>query len=299
MPDRWPDLHVLELLIAIAERGSLSAAARAVGIAQPNATRAISKLERSFGIRLVERQSRGSVLTEDGATVAEWVRVVLDAATRLKIATEALRNDRQSLITISASMTVAECLIPTWLTEFRRLHSGIAIKLHVYNSEDVFDAVESSACDVGFVESPGVRANVISMPVDHDRLVVVVSGSHPWARRNRPVTAAELAATRLVVREAGSGTRGTLDLALDGLVQAPPLLELDSNAAVMISVEAGAGPAVLSELVVRSKVRSGELVVVPVEGVQLQRTIRAVWNRSTELNLRAEDLVRIARRPAA
>jgi DNA-binding transcriptional LysR family regulator len=296
MSERWPDLTVLELLVAVSEHGSLSAAARSTGMAQPNATRALARFERASGLRLLDRTPRGSQLTSDGAMVVDWARDVLDSARRMRVATDALRGERRSHLTIAASMTVAEALMPSWLAELRRRHPSLEIRLLVQNSEEVFDLVMDAACDVGFVESPGVRRGLRSTMVARDRLAVVVSPSHTWARRTRPVSGAELARTPLVVREPGSGTRTTLEAALAGFEPVPPTLELGSNAAVRVSVAAGAGPAVLSELVVGPPIRSGELVEVPTSGIPLERTMRAVWHGQGPVHGAAGDLVLIARR---
>jgi Transcriptional regulator len=296
MPERWPDLAVLELLLAVSERGSLSAAARAVEMAQPNASRAIARLERSLGIRLIERSPSGSRLTSDGAVVADWARSVLDSADELRVGVAALRVEHHSHLTVAASMTVAEHLMPAWLAELRRGHPALDIRLRVHNSGEVFDLVAAGTCEVGFVEGPRIPPALQGTAVARDRLVVVVAPSHPWARRRRPVTAEELARTPLVVREPGSGTRITLDEALAGLETAQPTLELNSNAAVRVSVAAGAGPAVLSELAVASSLRTGELVAVPTEGIRLARTMRAVWSGRGPINGAGGDLVLIARR---
>jgi len=160
----------------------------------------------------------------------------------------------------------------------------------------VFDDVTEGSCDVGFVESPTVPRGLHSIAVARDRLVVVVDPNHPWARRRRPLTIAELAATPLVVREPGSGTRTTLDLALHEYDRAAPLLELGSGAAVRTSVLGGVGPAVLSTLAVSNQVASGELRVVEVDGLDLDRTLRAVWRPPRQLEGPAGDLVRLVRR---
>nr|WP_269451985.1 LysR substrate-binding domain-containing protein [Tessaracoccus coleopterorum] len=81
----------------------------------------------------------------------------------------------------------------------------------------------------------------------------------------------------MIVRETGSGTRLTLDDALRAWDPVSPALELGSNAAVMAGARVGGEPAVLSELAVASSVMRGELVVVPVTGLTLDRELRAVW----------------------
>ncbi|MGX5696009.1 LysR family transcriptional regulator [Agromyces soli] len=296
----WPDLAVLELLVAIAEHGGLGAAARAVGMAQPNASRAVARLEGELGLDLVTRHPRGSRLTPEGAAVADWARRVLDEARELMTASAALRADRATHLDVAASLTVAEYLAPAWLARLRRARPELEVQLRVANSTEVFALVSSGACELGFVETPEVPKGLRSVTVATDRLVVVVAPDHPWARRRRPPSPAELAATPLVVREGGSGTRATLANALVGLgidasELASPSLELGSNAAVRASVAAGAGPAVLSELAVSAWIAHGELVEVPIEGLGLQRRLRAVRRTGTTPSEAAAELVAIAR----
>jgi DNA-binding transcriptional LysR family regulator len=298
MTDAWPDLAVMQLLVGVDERGSLGAAARAIGMAQPNASRSMARLERQLGISLIQRSPSGSTLTTEGKVIVHWAREVLASAENLLVGAQALRREQRSHLTVGASMTVAEYLVPLWLGEFRRQLPDVQVHLEVHNSSEVLDRISAGSCQVGFVESPRIPSSLHSLVVASDRLVVVVDPSHPWARRRKPLRAAELAATPLIVREPGSGTRTTLDTMLRGHEVAPPLLELGSNSAVTISVRAGVAPAVLSTLAVDSGVRSGTLREVPVDGLDLSRRLRAVWRAPRRLASPAADLVNIARRAA-
>ncbi|MFD1814852.1 LysR family transcriptional regulator [Rhodococcus gannanensis] len=292
----WPDLDVLELLVGVDDHGSLSAAARIAGMAQPNASRAIKRLEAQVGTPLLQRKPTGSTLTPEGTVLAHWSRRVLGEAGQLLDVAAGMREKRAAELTVGASMTVAEHLMPAWLGRFRRTVPAVTIHLQVRNSMQVCEDVTAGACDVGFVESPTVPRGLHSVAVAHDRLVVVVDPGHPWARRRRPLSIAELAATPLVVREPGSGTRTTLDVALHEYDRAAPLLELGSGAAVRTSVLSGVGPAVLSTLAVSAQVDSGELRVVEVDGLHLDRTLRAVWRPPRQLEGPGGDLVRLVRR---
>lgn len=291
MTDR-PDLAALDLLVGIDDHGGLGAAARSAGIAQPNATRMLRRLEKQLGAVLVRRGRTGSVLTPEGTVVAHWAREALADIDRMLDAAAALRVDHHPGLVVAASMTVAEHLIPRWLGEFRAFHSDVQIQLQVHNSVQVCDAVAAGECDVGFVEGPSVPDGLYSVPVARDRLVVVVPPDHPWARKRRPLTVTELAATPLVVREVGSGTRRTLDLALQEYERPAPLLELGSSAAVRTSVLGGVGPAVLSTLAVAEDLESGRLRAVEVEGLDLARVLRAVWRPPRALAGPAGELVR-------
>ncbi|CAM2773397.1 LysR family transcriptional regulator [Prescottella defluvii] len=295
MPLHPLDYTALELLVGVDDLGSLSAASKFVGMAQPNASRGIRRLERQFGVALIHRRPTGSVLTSGGVVVAHWARKIMADTHKLLEVVDSLKEERSRGLTVSASMTIAEHLIPVWLGNFRESHPDLAIHLQVQNSHRVFEQIDDGSCELGFVESPSIPRHLESTPVARDRLVVVVHPGHPWARRRRPVTAAELALTPLIVREPGSGTRTTLDVALEGHPGAPPMLELGSSGAIRSSVLAGVGPAVLSTLAVAEHVTSGDLLVVDVEGLDLTRTLHAVWSAQGPLHSAAEELVRLAR----
>lgn len=296
MTSTWPDLAIFELLVAVGEKGSLSAAARELGMAQPNASRALARLERQLGIPLLNRTPSGSTLTRHGQLVEHWARDALDATSKLLVGAQSLRSERSAEFVVAASMTIAEHLAPAWMSEFLRRHPETRLHLQIQNSHDVIEQLLAGTLELGFIESPSVPAGIHSAVVAYDDLVVVVDPGHPWTRKRRPLTAAELAATPLIVREAGSGTRTTLDRLLEGFDPVPPLMELSSASAVRVSVASGAGPAVMSLLAVDSAVRAGDLVIVDVPGLDLRRTLRAVWRSPAHLTGPAHELVEIARR---
>jgi DNA-binding transcriptional LysR family regulator len=284
---RMPHLAEFEVLVAIAETGSLGAAARALGLTQQAASARLASMEAQTGVKLAVRTPRGSQLTAAGVVVAEWAHQLLDVATHVDAGLASLRSEARSRIAISASQTVAEQLLPRWLVSLQAAaaRSGTTmpeVTLTATNSDHAIADVRSGDADVGFIESPRVPSGVRSRVVARDELVVVVATGHPWARRTRPVTAAELARTRLICREAGSGTRDSLDAALRlaGYAadqQVSPLLELSSAAAIRAAVVAGSAPTVMSRLAVADDLALGRLREVATSGLDLRRALRAIW----------------------
>ncbi|CAL9284528.1 MULTISPECIES: LysR family transcriptional regulator [unclassified Streptomyces] len=293
---RVPDLGALELLLAVARHGSLGRAAREVGITQPAASGRIRSMERQLGVALVDRSPRGSRLTDAGALVTDWARRIVEAAEAFDAGAQALRDRRDSRLRVAASMTIAEYLLPGWLIALRAERPDTAVSLQAGNSAAVAALLLAGEADLGYVEGLAVPEGLDGVVVARDRLVVVVAPSHRWARRRAPVTPAELAGTPLVLREYGSGTRQVLDSALaahGGL--AAPLMELASTTAVKAAAVSGAGPAVLSELVVSEELASRRLAEVPVEGVELRRALRAVWPTGPRPTGPARDLLTLSR----
>ncbi|MFI5668863.1 LysR family transcriptional regulator [Streptomyces sp. NPDC051704] len=293
---RVPDLGALELLLAVARIGSLSGAAKRMGITQPAASSRIRAMETRLGVALVDRSPRGSTLTAEGALVTDWARRVVEAAEAFDAGAQALRGRRDSRLRVAASMTIAEYLLPGWLIALRGQRPGTAVSLHAGNSAVVAERVLAHEADLGFVEGLSVPEGLDSAVIAQDRLVVAVAPGHAWARRTRGVAAAELAATPLILREWGSGTRQVLDAALaqsGGL--AAPLLELASTTAVKAAALSGAGPCVLSELALGEELAARRLVEVPVTGAALGRALRAVWPVGNRPAGPARDLLSLTR----
>ena len=285
----------MRLLIATAESGSVSAAAAQLGLAQPNASRALRGLERDLGLPLLLRTPRGSTVTTEGQVVVNWARGVVDAYESLVDGIAALRHRRSGQVSVSASMTVAEYLVPLWLGRLRQVHPGVQVSLQVANSHDVCVAVNAGVVDLGFVESMTLPARIGHRLLGRDELTVVVSPDHPWTRRRRPLTTDDLAATPLLVREPGSGTRESFDQLLSAATDTDPVApaqELGSNAAIKVAAVAGMAPAVLSRLAVRDLVDAGRLVEIPVADLDLHRPLHAVW--ATTPRGACADLLRIA-----
>jgi DNA-binding transcriptional LysR family regulator len=299
LPPSCPDLASLDLFLSVVRLGSLSRAATAHRMTQPSASQRIRQLERQVGVQILDRTPNGSTPTAAGAVLAGWADVVVAAAAELAAGVEALGAPADGRLTVAASLTVAECLLPGWLGALHQAEPTTRVELEVTNSATVMERVADGRADLGFIESPGRTAGLSSRHIGQDELVVVASADHPWARRRgRAVSAATLAATPLVVRERGSGTRDALAeaFAAAALVQADPILELGSATAVKAAAAAGAGPAVMSHLAVAAEVAAGQLVVIPVDGLCLSRRLRAVWRPREPLAPLAAALLRRAER---
>jgi DNA-binding transcriptional LysR family regulator len=282
-----PELGAIEVLLAVARAGSLNAAAAEVGVSQQAVSARMRSLEAQTGVVLLRRGARGSQLTSEGVVVAEWATRLMDVAAEFDAGLSTLRQDRRLRLRVSASLTIAEQLLPSWLVAFRiaaqrRNGDATDIELTAVNSETVIHHVRDGQADLGFVEGPRVPTGLRTRVVGHDELILVVAPDHPWTRRRNPVTVEQLAETPLVAREHGSGTRDALNAALrerlgPDVQQAEPVISLSTATAIRAAVLAGAGPAVLSSLAVREDLSRGQLVAIQVVGLELHRRLRVIW----------------------
>lgn len=290
---QWIQVSSLTLLVGIADHGSLSAGARAVGIAQPNATRALKTLERRLGYPLIIRKTTGSTLTAEGILTVQWAREVLSSLDNLAAGARTLASEGETELLFAASMTVAEYLAPSWIGTLHRKLPQVKPRMRIMNSQDVIAAVQNGELAFGFVETPQIPATLRYQKVWDDAMAVVVDPSHPWAQRGSPLSVHELQSTALIEREDGSGTRAFLDY-ISHVERPEPIAEFNSNSTICQCVAAGMGPAVLSQLAVEGALRQGRVVEIEFEGPSLLREFRAIWPRNHALSATEQTMLDIA-----
>lgn len=290
-----PDLLTLDLLDSIAELGSLGQAAARHRMSQPAVSMRMSQLERRLGVTVLRRTRSGTRLTPAGERVVAMSRRVLGEARAMMAGVEAIAGGEHARLRVAASLTVAEHLLPGWLAGLHRESPVVGLAVEVTNSATVLARVRRGLADMGFIEGherkmPGMETVIVR----GDRLILVVPPRHPWATRRQPVGGAELAAADLIVREAGSGTREVLEDALRPWGGLRSRLELGSISAILAAVRRGEGPTVVSALAAADDLAAGQLVAVQTEGVDLTRSLRAVWLADWPLTPLARRLLAVA-----
>ena len=121
---RMPELAAFEVLLAIARTGSIGAAGRELGLTQQAVSARLASIESQTGVRLVQRSPRGSQLTAAGAVVAEWADQLLDVAERVDAGLASMRTESRDRVTVAASLTIAEQLMPRWLVSLQASRTG-------------------------------------------------------------------------------------------------------------------------------------------------------------------------------
>lgn len=290
MSSSYPSLDDLALFLDVAASGSIGAVAARAGLTQPTLSRRMSALERDLGVTLLHRTRRGTELTEIGRTVADWALTLVQAADDFDHSVAALAGRGGSDLRLAASVTVAEHYVPVWLGALRQVDARVQPRLSIGNSEQVAAWVRHGDVELGFVETPDLPDDLLVRRLGDDPLVVAVTPGHRWA--GEQISPSELASEPLLLREPGSGTRGTLELALAAHDLEPiGRMELTSNAALLASARAGLGPVVLSARAVAGDVEAGRLRPVEVTGLPLVRPLSAVIRRGTRLSSAARTLL--------
>lgn len=197
-------LHNLRDVIEVAERGSLRAAARHLGIAQPALTRSIRELERELGAALFERRTTGVVVTPVGE---RFIRRAVAAQSELRRAREEvaqLVGQAHGSLHICLSTVAHIALLPEALGPFRRRFPDIRLDL----AEGVFPSIEASLRDGSldfYIGPPPAATGSAGLVVEHlfdNSRVIVARFDHPLkgARRLADLVQAEWITTSITTR---------------------------------------------------------------------------------------------------
>jgi len=200
------NLSQLRTFITVVDHHSFSEAARLLGISQPAVTMQIQALESDIGAMLLDRGYRKIGLTEAGAALVPYARRILSELDEARHAIEMLSDTVTGRVTVAASTTPGQYLLPRVLGAFLKEFPEVGVTLRVYDSADVVERVEAEEADLGMTgaEVPGARVYYERLGVDE--LVLICPPGHPLAEQEA-VTFSEVAEQPFIVREAGSGTR--------------------------------------------------------------------------------------------
>lgn len=290
------DLDAMRILVTVVETGSAAATAARLHISPQAVSARVQRIEGQLERGLFVRSTSGMRPTDAGVVIAEWAAEVLAAERTFRERLATLEERPKSRLRVAASLTIAEHLMPTWVVRLAAQHHD-EIDLAVANSEEVVDRLRDGDIDLGFIETVDLPGDLHHRIVARDELILVANPDDPLAAKGA-VTLGELAQTRLVTREAGSGTRSSFErLCADhGHAElAAPEAVVPTSAGVRAAVIAGVAPAVLSTLAVRDDLALGRLVQVTITDARLVRPLTAVWHTEFEPGSAADRLLEVAR----
>jgi DNA-binding transcriptional LysR family regulator len=255
----------LRLFLALAETGSVSAAARVMHVTQPTASMQLREVMQAVGMPLYEVVSRRVHLTEAGVELARTARAMLGEWQAYAQRIDALRGLTRGRLSVSVVST-AESFMPRLLGGFCERHPGIDVALQVLNRDGVVARLRDNLDDLYIMSMPPAELPLEDRVFMDNPLVVVAPLGHPLSARTR-LRLAELKDEPFVLRERGSGTRIAVEAHFRRLRFTPQVrMELGSNEALRASVAGHLGLSVLSRHALGERPQDQGLAVLPVQG---------------------------------
>lgn len=250
---RWLGVELRHLLAlqAVAEEGSLAAAARTLGYSQPAIGQQIASLEQTVGSRLVERRpgGRDAHLTEAGQRVLVHGAAMLARAHAADAELRALQEGTAGSVRLGTSQSVGARVVPQLVRRLDEAAAGITVELVEDSSDEpLLDRVEAGELDLTFAFAPLRRGPFASIELVRDPYVLLVSASSPLAERRRPVSLSLLARTPLIVCSQGDAAEAFCRAhGIDAQIR----YRIEDNETLVSLAAAGVGAALLPQLAVR------------------------------------------------
>ncbi|MCL5781576.1 MAG: selenium metabolism-associated LysR family transcriptional regulator [Firmicutes bacterium] len=266
----------------MADKKSFSGAAQALFISQPAVSMHIKSLEDYFGTRLFERNTHQVTITEAGRILYQYVDKVLSLIDAAEKDIARFTGSIQGPLSLGASFTLGEYVIPKILGAFNQQHPQVKALLQVTNTEHIVSMVVKHELDLGLVEDRVENLELTVKPFLHDELIVVIPKDHPLAQQ-QVISLDELVALPLVLREQGSGTKRITEERLEevgvDLAFLNVVMELGSTEAVKAAVEAGFGTTIISKWAVQKELKLGTLVPVKIKDLPLFRQFYLIYHK--------------------
>jgi DNA-binding transcriptional LysR family regulator len=275
-------LNQLRSFLAVAESGSVRAAAEDLVVTQAAVSASIAALQKSLGVALVTPDGRGLRLTDAGASYARYARRILGLLDEAGRAAAAAADPERGELRIAAVTTAAEQIVPGILGGFRRRHPQTGVRLEAGNRDRVRSLLDRHQVDLVLTGRPEPAWDVVVHAVRAHELVVVAAPELSAAARTGEGAGAAagaetdrllpwLARQTWLLREPGSGTRASTDALLADLDISPLTLMVASNVAIRESAQVGLGVTLLSRDAVAAELAEGKLAEIPVPGTPLHR----------------------------
>lgn len=271
-------LRHLKIFLCVAESGGMTAAAQKLYISQPTVSQAILELEKYYGVRLFERLSQKLYITEDGQKMLYYARHIIDTFSDME---NVMRETGENpLLNIGCSVSVGTYLVNKLLDMAEESLKKCRVNVTVDNTSCIEKMILQNKADIGIVEGVVTDPDLVISPVCADKLVLVCGKCHRLAGRKK-LKLSDLEGENFISRENGSTDRNQLERLMDeNKIALNRCWHCSNTEAIKNAVMHGRGITAISSMLVEKECAAGELVMLDVEGLPVNRTINLIYHKN-------------------
>jgi LysR family transcriptional regulator, low CO2-responsive transcriptional regulator len=264
-------LRQLRAVRAVMRHRKISAAAAELGLTAPAVTLQIKEVERELGVLLFDRTVDGVLPTYAGRAVIEAARMIEERLEELSTDINAIKGVRKGELTLGVVST-AKYFAPRIVASFMKEYPGISLQLMVGNRSEVVGSLEDRTIDMALMGRPPRDLPVRSALIGDHPLVIIAPPDHPLVGETA-ISKDRIAQEHFLVREAGSGTRSSLEFFFSDIDYRPDRIgtEMGSNETIKQAVMAGLGVAFISAHVIELELELRRLAILDVVGMPVHR----------------------------
>jgi DNA-binding transcriptional LysR family regulator len=286
------DLRQLEIIRAIAETGSFTAAGHKLHVSQSAISRQILLLEDELKEPVFLRVGRRIRITAAGESLLQLSHRVFQD---LKDTIAGITDSQESLrgtVRLLGGMTVCLYVFPALLTELKRQHPEIDIKLMTGSSERCLQQLRAGTGDLALLTLPIDQADLVTVPVLQEEMLVVTAAKHPLSRK-RKVLPQDLVGQPFVLFESGSNTRRAVDeFFMTARIEPQIVMETENVEIIKALVRNGLGITIIPYQAVARDVTQGQLFCARIEGRSLVRETGWIYPKMSRTPRAVQEVIR-------
>lgn len=272
MPRSLRDLTLRQLraLAAVAQHGSVTAAADKLKLTQPAVTLQVRNLQERAALPLLERGARGMTLTEAGEAILQLNERIESALADCAITLDTLKGLTGGRVSIGVVST-AKYFAPFAIAAFSKAYPNIDVRLIIGNRGEIIQALSDFTLDVAIIGRPPLELRLEKSLIGEHPHVIIAPPDHRFGKATK-LAVTDLSDEIFLNREPGSGTRALMEWMFAQAAVTPRIgMEIASNETIKQAVMAGLGIAFLSAHTVGHELADGRLIALPVDGLPLIR----------------------------
>jgi len=267
----------LKVFVTVAEKKNFSRAAEELHMTQPAVSQHIRTLEEELGTRLLERSNKFVYLNKAGEIVYKHAKEILGLYTKMQSAVDDIKNKAIGPISIGASFTFGEYILPRIIAKLQSRYSQIKPMINIHNSKIITDLVKNHQLDIGIIEGLVKETQLTTEVVFEDKMWVVASYDHHLVQKERDITFFDLENETWILREEGSGTRESVENFFQKYKITPAnFFEFGSTQLIKESVEAGLGISLLSSWAIEKDLKHNYLAIVKIKELPFKRNFSII-----------------------
>ena len=267
------NIDTIRVFCDVIQHQSFSRGAALNEVSQSAATQSVHRLERHFGVQLVDRTKRPFVLTPEGQACFDGFREVLELYDSVDARVRSLRMEIAGLVRVASIYSVGLHDMSRCMQDFMRRYPKAKVRLEYLRPNKVYEAVLNGEVDLGLVSYPTASADLNVIPLRSERMVLVCPLRHSLANQEA-VTAEHLQGEDFVGFDRDLIIRKEVDRYLRQRgVNIRVVMEFDNIETIKQAVEIGAGVSILPEPTVRQAAQEGELAIVRLIAPELRRPL--------------------------
>ena len=268
------DIHQLKIFTKVAELKSFSRAAQEMYLTQPTVSQHMSSLESYLGTKLFDRLGKEVALTKAGEILYRYAKQITALRGEAQQALAHFLGKKTGHLVLGASTIPGEYILPTLLGQFKITYPEIKITLRIGDTKEIIGELLGGTIEFGIVGARVTHNRLKYSTFVEDELIVVVPKGHRWWQK-KSIDVQELTDVPFIMREAGSGTRISMEKRLRKLgVSSDDLkiiAEVGSTTAVKQAIKANLGISLISERAVEEEISLKVFKKIPIKKVNFKR----------------------------